>query len=119
MTRVPCVKLLPRVTARLAAAHFAVVASLVHVPACVPEERPGPPKAAPSASIGWAPMRSYRSVPRVVTPARATASASAAAASAAAGSAPAASELLQQPFADSFERDDLGVNYLATTSAWK
>ena len=89
------------------------MASLAPVLACVPEERPGGPKSAPSAEIEWVPLRSYRSVPRVVTSAAGAASASAAA------SAVPAAELLQQPHLDDFERDDLGVNYLPTTSVWK
>lgn len=109
MAGVDCVKVLARLV---------LAASLILALACVPEERPGATKSAPSAAIEWTPMRSYRSVPRVVASASATQANRARVSTAPANSA-AASELLQLPYTDDFERNDLGVNYLPTTSAWK
>ncbi len=112
MLGVRCVKLLLRVAARFARVRSVAVASLLPVLACVPEERPGAAASSASAAIEWAPMRSYRSVPRTVTSAPIAASA----APAGSGS---ADEIAQQPVTDDFERDDLGVNYLPTSSAWR
>lgn len=116
MPGVCCVKLVLRVAVRSAGMCCSVGASLLHVLACVPEERPGGSTTAPSAAIEWVPMRSYRSVPREVPSA---AQMSAPAPSATLASAAASDALLQQPFSDDFERDDLGEDYLATSSAWK
>jgi len=63
-------------------------------------------------------MRSYRSVPRVVVPAASAARTGTLRADTAPVNSRAVPELLQQQFSDDFERNDLGVNYLPTTSAW-
>lgn len=114
MSGVHFVKVLLRLTPRPAAVRFALVLSLAQVLACVPEERPGGSASTPSATIDWVPMRSYRSVPRDVPSATRVASASPPSSAALA-----VDELVQQPYLDDFERDDLGVDYLPTSSAWK